>query len=143
VEDLLQQVPELQEMVRRSCNIREAEKEICNWFQVQSAVDLQPMAKQPKTPPLAHTEGRGEQIMQKNGSLQWQGPAGGRDFPRSLRCPGKTASPLCRQKRGELLTRGSYQGCHQETTKPCTVHWLLSAAVVSCGHQQHRQEQPE
>jgi len=27
------------------------------------------------------------------------------------------------------LTGGSYQGCHRETAKPHTVHWLLSAAV--------------
>ena len=59
VEDLLQQVAELQEVVRRLCNIREAEKLLDSWFQAQSAVDPQPTAKQPKPPPMAHTEGRG------------------------------------------------------------------------------------
>ena len=57
VEDLLQQVAELQEAVRRLRNIREAEKELDSWFQVQSAADPQPTAKQTKTPPLAHAEG--------------------------------------------------------------------------------------
>ena len=41
------------------------------------------------------------------------------------------------------LLGGSYRGCHQETTKPCTVNWLLSAAVVSCVHQWYSQEQSE
>jgi len=59
VEDLLQRVAELQEAVRRLRNIREAEKETDSWFQAQSAEDPQPMAKLPKTTPLAHTEGRG------------------------------------------------------------------------------------
>ena len=54
MEDLLQQVAALQEAVRRLRNIREAEKELDSWFQVQSAVD-----PQPKTPPPAHTEGSG------------------------------------------------------------------------------------
>jgi len=36
--------------------------------------------------------------MQMNGSLQRQGPAGGRDFSRSLRCPCRRTSPLCRLK---------------------------------------------
>ena len=58
MEDLLQQVAELQEAVRRLRSIREAEEELGSWFQAQSAVEPQPMAKQPKTPPLAHTEDR-------------------------------------------------------------------------------------
>ena len=98
VEDLLQQVAALQEAVRRLRSIREAEKDLDSWFQAQSAVGPQPTAKQPKTPPPAHTEGRGP-VMQKNGSLQRQGPAGGRDCPRSLRCPCRTASLLCRLRR--------------------------------------------
>ena len=67
MEDLLQQVAELQEAVRRLRSIREAEKELDSWFQVQSAVDLQPTAKQPKTPPLVHTEGRGA-----NNAEEWK-----------------------------------------------------------------------
>ncbi|KAK4827437.1 hypothetical protein QYF61_017994 [Mycteria americana] len=59
VEDLLQQVAVLQEAVGRLRNIREAEKELDNWFQAQSAADPQPTAKQPKPPRLALTEGRG------------------------------------------------------------------------------------
>ena len=101
VEGLLHQVAELQEVVRRLCSIREAEKELDSWFHAQSAVDPQPTDTQPKTPPSAHTEGRGP-IMQKNGSLQWQGPAGGRDFFQSLRCPCRTASLLCTLKRKGL-----------------------------------------
>lgn len=49
---------ELQEMERKLNNSREAEKELDIWFQAQSAVDPQSMAKQPKTPPVTHTEGR-------------------------------------------------------------------------------------
>ena len=60
MEDLLQQVAELQEAMRRLCNIREAEKELDGWFQAQSAVDPQPTAKWPKTPLLAQMEGRGD-----------------------------------------------------------------------------------
>jgi len=47
-EDLLQPVAELQEAVRRLRNIREAEEVLDSWFQAQSAVDLQPTAKQQK-----------------------------------------------------------------------------------------------
>jgi len=50
-------VPELQEAVRRLCNITDAKKEIDSWFQVQFAADPQHMAKQVKIPPSAHTEG--------------------------------------------------------------------------------------
>ena len=60
VKDLLQQVAELQQVVRRRLhNIREAE-ELDSWFQMQCAVDPQPTAKQPKTPSPVHTEGRGD-----------------------------------------------------------------------------------
>lgn len=48
---------------------------------MQSAVDPKPMAKQPKPPSLAHTEGRGSN---NTASLQWQGPAGGRCLPKTL-----------------------------------------------------------
>lgn len=57
VEDFLQLVAELQEAARKLCNIRGAE-ELDSYFQAQSAVDPQPMAKQPKIPPWTHTEGR-------------------------------------------------------------------------------------
>ena len=67
VEDLLQQVAALQEAVRRLRSIREGEKELDSWFQVQSAVDPQPTAKQPKTPPPVHTEGRGA-----NNAEEWK-----------------------------------------------------------------------
>lgn len=50
MEDLLQQVAELQETVIRLQNIWETEKELDSCFQVLSAVDPQPMAKQPKAP---------------------------------------------------------------------------------------------
>lgn len=50
---------ELQEAVRRLCSIKEAEKELDSWFQVQSAADTQPMAKEPKSLPSKHTERRG------------------------------------------------------------------------------------
>ena len=96
VEDLLQQVAELQEAVRRLRNIREGEKELDSWFQVQSAVDPQPDRQKL---PHWHTRQGGGPIMQKNGSLQRQGSAGGKDFPQNMRCPCKTASPLCRLKR--------------------------------------------
>ena len=52
VEDLLQQV---------------AEEEFDSLFQAQPAVDPQPMAKQPKTPPTAHTEGR-----EANNAEEWK-----------------------------------------------------------------------
>jgi len=45
VEELLQQVAELQEMMRRQCNIRETEKELHSWFQVQSAMNPQPSSQ--------------------------------------------------------------------------------------------------
>lgn len=53
---------EQQEVVRRLCNTREAEKQLDNWFQAQSAVD-----PQPKPPPLSHTEGS-----VANNSEQWK-----------------------------------------------------------------------
>ena len=59
MEDLLQQLAELQEAVRRLKNIRKAEKEIDSQFQAQSAVGSPPTAKQLKTPPLAQMEGKG------------------------------------------------------------------------------------
>lgn len=52
-------VAELQEMMRRLHNIRKAEKELDIWFQVRSAANPQPRAKQPKTTPMTHTKGRG------------------------------------------------------------------------------------
>lgn len=58
VANLLLQVAELQKVVRRLCNIRETEKQLDSWFQVQSAVDPQPMTRQSKALPSAHTEGR-------------------------------------------------------------------------------------
>jgi len=60
VEDLLQQVAELQEAVRRLHNIREAEKEIGSWLQVQSAANSKHTAKQPKTPPWHTQKGGGQ-----------------------------------------------------------------------------------
>lgn len=57
MKDLLQQVAEVQEVVRRLCNIREAEEELDSWLQAQSAVDPQLMASQKL--PHWHTEGRG------------------------------------------------------------------------------------
>jgi len=62
VGDLLQQVAEMQESVTRLQNIKETEKKIDSWFQEQPAVDPQPTAKQQKTVPLAHTEGKGANI---------------------------------------------------------------------------------
>lgn len=41
MEDILQQAAELQEVVRRLHNIREAEEELDSLFQVQPAVDPQ------------------------------------------------------------------------------------------------------
>lgn len=63
VEDILQQMAELQESLRRLCSTREAEKELNSWSQVQFAVDPEPMAQEPKTSLPAHTErglGRGQ-----------------------------------------------------------------------------------
>ena len=80
VEDLLRQVAELQAVVSRLHNIREAGKERDSGFQVQSAVDPQPTPNSQKLPQWHTQKGEG-QIMKKNGSLQWQAPAGGRDFP--------------------------------------------------------------
>jgi len=48
--------------VRSLQNIRETEEEIDSWFQVQSAVDPQPVVKQQKTPLLAQTAGKGDNI---------------------------------------------------------------------------------
>lgn len=71
---------ELQGVVIRLYNIREAEKELNSCFQVQSAVNPEPAAKQLKTSPNStHTVGRGP-VIHNNGSLQWQGPAGERHF---------------------------------------------------------------
>lgn len=67
VEDLLQRVAELQEAVRRLRNVREAENGLGSGFQAQSAVHLLPMAKQAKTPLLAHTEGKGA-----NNAEEWK-----------------------------------------------------------------------
>lgn len=54
------QVAELQEVVIRLYNIREAEKELNSCFQVQSAGNPKPAAKQLKTSPNStHTAGRG------------------------------------------------------------------------------------
>lgn len=73
------QVAELQEVVIRLYNIREAEKELNSCFQEQSVGSPKPAAKQLKTfPNNTHTIGRGH-IIHENGSLQWQGPAGERD----------------------------------------------------------------
>ena len=55
-EDIPQQVAELQEVARRLHNVREAD-ELDSWFQ---AVCSGTTAKEPKTPPLAHTEERGD-----------------------------------------------------------------------------------
>lgn len=80
-------------------------------------------------------------------------------------CPCRTASPLCRLGRKDLVASGEVlelgvaaaddssggsealvadlirslescaasQECHWETAKPCTVHWLLSAAEFHVG----------
>lgn len=95
VEDLLQQVAELQEEVRRPCDIREAEMELNSWFQAQLAVDLQPNSQRF---PHGHVQKGEGPITQKDGSLQWQGPAGGKGFPQRLRCPCRTTLLLHRLK---------------------------------------------
>lgn len=87
MEDLLQQVAELQEAVKRLRDIREAERELDSSFQVQPAVDLQPHSQRF---PHWHVQMGEGPITQKDGSLQWQGPAGGKGFPRRLRCPCRT-----------------------------------------------------
>lgn len=74
------QVAELQEVVIRLYNIREAEKELNSCFQVQSAGNPKPAAKQMKTSPTAHTLQEGGSVIHEKESLQWQGPAGERDF---------------------------------------------------------------
>lgn len=51
---------ELQVVVRRLYNIKEAEEELARWILAQSAEDPQPMAKQPEILSPAHTEGRGD-----------------------------------------------------------------------------------
>lgn len=79
VEDFLQKVAELQEAVRRLRSIREAEEELDTWFQVQTTVKLPPAAK--TSPSSTHRRRGGGAIMKGNGSLQQQGPEGGRDFP--------------------------------------------------------------
>lgn len=58
MEDLLQQVAELEEVVRRLSTITEAEKELETWFQAQSAADPQPASRQPETPLMTCTEVR-------------------------------------------------------------------------------------
>ena len=80
MKDFLKPLAELQEAKRRLHNIRETEAELDSWFQVLSAGNPQPMAKQSKIPSLAHAEG-GRMITQKNRNFQQQGPSERRDFP--------------------------------------------------------------
>jgi len=70
-------VAELQEMVRRLRSIREAEKEMDSRFQWQTAADPWPNSQKLLH---QHTQNWGDTIVEENGSLQGQGPAGGRDF---------------------------------------------------------------
>lgn len=67
VEDLLQQMTELQETVKRLYTIREAEMEKDSWIHMQPTLNPQPRAKQPQNPPLAHPV-RGED----NSNEKWQ-----------------------------------------------------------------------
>ncbi len=55
VEELLQQVAELQEAVRRLWDIREAERELDTWFQAQAAPEPQHPVNQ-STPPRSYTQ---------------------------------------------------------------------------------------
>lgn len=86
---------ELQEVVRRLCSIREVEEELDTWFKHS----LQRTHSQ-KLPHQHRQKGLGP-ILQRNGSLQWQGHEGGRDFPQSQRCPRTTATQLYRVKKGD------------------------------------------
>ncbi|KAM6082387.1 LOW QUALITY PROTEIN: serine/threonine-protein kinase MARK1-like [Chlamydotis macqueenii] len=52
LEELLQQVAELQEEVKRLKVIREAERELATWFQAESALEPQQAVTQPETPPV-------------------------------------------------------------------------------------------
>lgn len=61
MKDLLQQVGELQELVRRLNNIREIEEKIHSWFQALSVSDQQPKI------PHKYTKKGGMPMMQKNG----------------------------------------------------------------------------
>lgn len=70
---------------------------------MQFAADRQPNSQ--KLPP-SHTEKGGGPVVQKDGSLQEQGPAGGRDFPQRLRCCCRTALLLCRLKEKRPVTSG-------------------------------------
>lgn len=76
---LLSQAAEQPEAVRRLCRTKEAEKGLDSWFQMQSAVDPQPMAKQPKPLPSKLTDGRGL-VIEKNFGLLWQGTASGQNL---------------------------------------------------------------
>lgn len=78
MEDVLQQVAELQEAARRLCNIREAEKELDSCFQVQCLLDPQQNSQKI---PHQHTQKGGMPTVWKNGSLQWQGSVGGKEYP--------------------------------------------------------------
>lgn len=93
MEALLHQVAEIQELVRRLNNIREAEELACS---KQFAVDPQ------SNSPQAHTQKGGRPITEKNGSFQQQGPARGRDFPQILRCSCRSTPLLCGLKRKDL-----------------------------------------
>lgn len=94
VEDFLQ--------LRRLYNIRKAE-ELDSWFQAQSAVDQPLMAKHPKIPPWAHTEGR-----EVSNAEEWKPAKAGtcRTSLRSLRYRCRTASLLCRLKRKDSTFHG-------------------------------------
>ena len=67
MEELLQQVVELQKALRRLHGIRKPQKKLDRLFQAQSVADSQPTTTLPKTPSLAHREGKGA-----NNAEEWK-----------------------------------------------------------------------
>lgn len=113
-EDLLQWVSGLQETLRGLCNIKEAEKELDSWFQAQSAVNPPPMAKQPETPLVVHTEGRGS-----NNAEEWKLAAA--RTSRRERLPPKP----------EVLLQNRFTALQTEDERPVTSREMLELSKTA------------
>lgn len=89
-------VAELQEVVRRLHNFREAGKELDGWFQGQPAVCH---TQTQKLPHHAHTEGRKGVSKAEQWTLEMTRTCWRKRLPWSLRCPCRTTSALCKLER--------------------------------------------
>ncbi|MCQ4187457.1 SGNH/GDSL hydrolase family protein [Klebsiella pneumoniae] len=115
MEQLLRQVAELQEAVRRLRDIREAERELDTWFQAQSAPEPQHPVNQSTTPALTHDVSK-----QAEDATEWKAARARRSRRKKKQLPQNPEVPL-QNRFAALQTEEVRPSTSGEAREPCKV----------------------